>query len=185
MTELQVAAQSSSTQGAIASQLVGVWRLVSYTDEQEGRDNSFPFGPEPEGFLIYTPDGFVSAQLMKPGRSLFQSHDWHGGTPDEYRQAGSGYIAYCGVYEVDEEKETVTHIPAVALLPNLILKRQVRSIALSGDRLTLSAVGIPVANGESVTSRLEWQRAGAGGTQDRVVRDCGRAIIHDKPAPVR
>ena len=48
---------------------------------------------------------------MKPGRLLFQSHDWNGGTADEYQQAGSGYIAYCGVYEVDEEKETVTHIP--------------------------------------------------------------------------
>lgn len=119
--------------------------MVSYSDEHEGREASFPFGPEPEGFLIYTPDGFVSAQLMlmKPGRSLFQSHDWHEGTPDEYQQAGSGYIAYCGVYEVDEEKETVTHIPSVALLPNLILKGQVRSITLSGDRLVLSAVGIP------------------------------------------
>ena len=142
----------------IASRLVGVWRLVSYMVEQERREKSYPFGPQPEGFLIYTPDGFVSAQLMKPGRSLFQSHDWSGGTADEYQQAGSGYIAYCGVYEVDEEKETVTHIPSVALVPNLNLKGQLRSVTLSGDRLTLLAV-VPVANGVSVTSRLEWQRA--------------------------
>ncbi len=145
----------------IASRLVGVWRLVSYKVEQERRENSYPLGPQPEGFLIYTPDGFVSAQLMKPGRSLFQSHDWNGGTADEYQQAGSGYIAYCGVYEVDEEKETVTHIPSVALVPNLILKGQPRSVTLSGDRLTLLAV-VPVANGMSVTSRLEWQRANTG-----------------------
>src|SRR5271166_5301124 len=72
---------SNSTKDAIASQLVGVWRLVSYTDEQEGGEDRFPFGPEPEGFLIYTHDRFVSAQLMKPGRSRFQSHDWDGGTP--------------------------------------------------------------------------------------------------------
>jgi hypothetical protein len=111
----------------IASRLVGVWKLASYTV-----------------------DGFVSAQLVKPGRSLFQSHDWNGGTADEYQQAGSGYIAYCGVYEVDEEKETVTHIPSVALVPNLILKGQLRSRAV-----------VPVANGVSVTSRLEWQRARA------------------------
>ncbi len=82
----------SSTPESIASQLVGVWRLVSYTDEEKGREDSFPFGPEPEGFLIYTPGGFVSAQLMKPGRYLFQSHDWRAGTPDEYQQAGIGYI---------------------------------------------------------------------------------------------
>src|SRR5579863_2347575 len=115
----------------ITSQLVGVWRLMSYTDEQEGQEARFPFGPQPEGFLIYTPDGFVSAQLMKPGRSLFQSKDWNGGTAQEYQESGSGYIAYCGRFEVDEEKETVTHIPSVALVPNLIPQRQVRSVILA------------------------------------------------------
>src|SRR5438445_6346553 len=106
--------------GAMASQLIGVWTLVSYTDEQEGRQDTHPFGPKPEGFLIYTADGFVSAQLMKPGRSAFRSRDWHHGTPEEYVESGSGYIAYCGTYEVDEANETVTHLPSVALLPNLI-----------------------------------------------------------------
>ncbi len=56
----------------------------------------------------------MSAELMKPERPLFQSNGWGGGTPDEYQQAGIGYIAYCGVYEVDDENETVTHLP---LLP--------------------------------------------------------------------
>src|ERR1700722_12250036 len=97
---------------------------------------------------------------MKPGRSLFPSQDWRAGTPDEYQQAGIGYIAYCGVYEVDEENVTVTHLPSVALVPNLILQGQLRSITLSGDRLTLCTVGVPVTNGPSVTSRLEWQRTG-------------------------
>ena len=139
--------------------LIGVWRLMSYAHEQEGHEDSFPFGLEPEGFLIYTSEGFVSAQLMKPGRSQFQSNEWQAGTPNEYEQAGSGYIGYCGVYEVDEEKETVTHIPSVALVPNLILKGQARSITFSADRLTLRAAGIPAANGACVTSRLEWRRA--------------------------
>jgi hypothetical protein len=92
---------------SIASQLVGVWRLVSYTVEQEGHEDSFP----------------VRRRT--------------GGTPAEYQQAGSGYIAYC---EVDEEKETVTHIPSVALVPNLISNGQLRSITLSGDRLSLYAM---------------------------------------------
>jgi hypothetical protein len=60
----------------------------------------------------------VSAQLMKPERPLFQSNGWGGGTPDEYQQAGIGYIAYCGVYEVDDENETVTHLPSLVLVPN-------------------------------------------------------------------
>jgi len=150
----------TESSSAIAPRLVGVWRLVSYTVERAGHEDAFPFGPAPEGFLIYTPDGFVSAQLMKPGRAAFQSHDWGGGTADEYRRAGSGYIAYCGVYEVDEEKATVTHIPSVALVPNLIGKGQLRSVSMSGDRLSLRAA-TPMAQGGLVITRLEWRRAGA------------------------
>jgi hypothetical protein len=142
-----------------AGQLVGVWTLVSYTEERPDSEDTFPFGPHPQGFLIYTADGFVSAQLMKPGRSAFHSSDWHHGTPEEYKESGSGYIAYCGSYEVDEEKATITHIPSVALLPNLIDGRQSRSFALHGDRLTLRTVGTHVTNALSVTSRLEWKRA--------------------------
>jgi hypothetical protein len=141
-----------------ARRLVGVWKLANYTDEQSGRDDAQPFGPDPQGFLIYTLDGFVSAQLMRPGRPAFHSSDWHNGTPEEYQASGSGYIAYCGTYEVDEEKAAVTHIPSVSLLPNLIGGRQCRTIELEGDRLVLKATGAPVAGGIFVTSRLEWKR---------------------------
>jgi hypothetical protein len=144
----------------IAPRLVGVWKLVSFATQQEGHEDIFPFGLKPEGLLIYTPDGFVSAQLMKPGRPLFESSDWDEGTPEEYRASGSGYISYCGVYTVDEENETVTHIPSVALLPNLILKEQRRSITFDGDRLIL-CVRVAEADKDSMISRLEWQKAGA------------------------
>ena len=130
-------AQQDLTVESVSSQLVGVWSLLSYTEEKEGCEATHPFGPKPAGFLIYTPDGFVSAQLMKPGRPAFQSRDWHLGTPEEYVESGSGYIAYCGTYEVDETNQTVTHIPSVALLPNLIHGRQLRALTLNGDRLTL------------------------------------------------
>jgi hypothetical protein len=146
---------------SIASQLIGVWTLVAYTDQQEGHPDTHPFGPKPEGFLIYTPDGFVSAQLMKPGRSLFQARDWRQGTPEEYTEAGSGYIAYCGIYEVDEANQTVTHIPSVALVPNLIHSRQLRIIELNGDRLTLRTPGAALGHGAPLISRLEWKRAKA------------------------
>jgi hypothetical protein len=42
---------TASIPESIASQLVGVWTLVSYRHEQEGCEDSFPFGFEPEGFL--------------------------------------------------------------------------------------------------------------------------------------
>jgi hypothetical protein len=36
-----------STPESIASQLAGVWKLLSYKVEHEGREDSFPFGPQP------------------------------------------------------------------------------------------------------------------------------------------
>jgi len=149
---------SGSERSSYANRLVGVWSLVTYTDEHEDCDDTQPFGPNPQGFLIYTADGFVSAQLMKPGRPAFHSSDWHHGTAEEYQGSGSGYIAYGGTYEVDEQKATVTHIPSVSLLPNLINGRQRRSIDLQGDRLVLRATGVPVVGGVNVTSRLEWKK---------------------------
>ena len=44
-----------------ANRLLGVWSLVNYADEQSDREDTLPFGPDPQGFLIYTADGFVSA----------------------------------------------------------------------------------------------------------------------------
>jgi hypothetical protein len=127
--------------------------LVTYPDEQEGSDDLRPFGPNPHRFLIDTPDGFVSAQLGNPGRPAFHSAVWHHGTPQECEASGSGYIACCGTYQVDEQKATITHIPFVLLLPNLIHGRQCRSIDLQGDQLVLRAGGAPVAGGLNATSR--------------------------------
>lgn len=158
MTDKESPAIANAKRSSFAYRLVGVWSLVSYIDEQLNRDDSYPFGQDPQGFLIYTPDGFVSAQLMKMGRPAFHSADWHHGTPDEYQASGSGYIAYCGTYEVYEVKATVTHIPSVSLLPNLLGGRQCRSIEFEGDRLVLRTAGVPVADGSYVTSRLEWLR---------------------------
>jgi Lipocalin-like domain len=151
-------AQQDLTVESVSSQLVGVWSLLSYTEEKEGCEATHPFGPKPAGFLIYTPERFVSAQLMKPARSAFQSRDWHLGTPEEYVESGSGYIAYCGTYEVDETNQTVTHIPSVALLPNLIHGRQLRALTLNGNRLTLRTSSATDVDGVLVTSHLEWER---------------------------
>jgi len=64
-----------SEQSGYANRLIGVWSLVAYTHESENGDETDPFGPSPQGFLIYTADGFVSAQLMKPGRRAFHTAD--------------------------------------------------------------------------------------------------------------
>lgn len=85
---------------------------------------------------------------------------------------------------LDEENKRVTPIPSVALVPNLILKGQVRAMTLSGDGLTLRA-GTFTANGISVTSRLEWRRARTGRDKTEWQETAVRHITRDKAASVR
>jgi len=149
---------------SIRSVLVGVWALNSYTDITQGASAFQPFGSRPAGILIYTADGFVSAQLMDPGRVSSDSVKWDTWSPEEYEAFGRGYIGYCGRYDVDEEHATVTHLPSVAFLPNLVGHRHLRHVAITGDRLTLRAP-YTRADRTKATSCLEWSRIGGASQQ--------------------
>ena len=143
--------------GGTASALVGVWTLAEYTDVQEGAIPVHPFGTKPEGLLIYTREGFVSAQLMKPGRPALGLDNWRHGSAESYAQIASGYIAYCGRYAVDEAQALVVHRPIVALFPGLIARDQQRHYELSGERLILST-NHTSSDGVMTTTRLVWIR---------------------------
>src|ERR1700686_5501288 len=93
---------------------------------------------------------------MKPACSPFQSHDWQNATAHEFQQAGGGYIASCGVYEVDEEKGTVTHIPSVGRVFAQFDPWKATSFgATARDRHTLRTTGSVVEDRPSTSSRLE------------------------------
>jgi hypothetical protein len=53
-------------------------------------------GEEPQGIIMYTPDSYMSAQLMRPGRPQFVSGDWFRGSDEEIKEEALGYIAYSG-----------------------------------------------------------------------------------------
>jgi hypothetical protein len=137
--------------------LIGVWKLKSFTEATEGTAETHPLGPGPVGFLIYTNDGYVSAQLMNPSRSMLRSGEWNDGTPEEFREIGTGYIGYSGRFRVDEEHAVVTHIPEVSLFPNFVGNEQKRLVDLDVDSLTLTTFHKRI-DGRDITSRLEWLR---------------------------
>jgi hypothetical protein len=48
----------------LRDQLIGAWKLVSYEEKPvDGSASSFPMGEKPMGIIMYTPDGYMSAQL--------------------------------------------------------------------------------------------------------------------------
>jgi hypothetical protein len=145
----------------LCDQLIGAWKLVSYVEEPvDGSAPFHPLGERPKGIIMYTPDGYMSAQLMRPDRRPFASGDWFDGTEEEYREEASTYIAYSGPFHVDEEKRTLTHSMFVSLFPNWTGQTQPRVVKIEGDKLFLSTESPIKSGGKIVMSYLEWQRAG-------------------------
>src|SRR5258707_5566490 len=102
----------------LREQLIGAWRLVSYIESPvDGSPKRVPMGEKAQGIIMYTPDGYMSAQLMTPGRRSFASGDWFKGTPEETAEEASGYIAYSGPFHVDEARQSLTHSMNVSLFP--------------------------------------------------------------------
>ena len=145
----------------LREQLVGAWRLVSY--EIRPRDGSavtYPLGRDARGWILYTRDGYMSAQLMAAGRPPYASGDLHRGTESECTAAARGYIAYSGPFHLDDDG-TLTHEMDVSLFPNWIGNVQQRVFRLDGDRLQLGTVGPVRIDGREVDAVLLWARAGS------------------------
>jgi len=101
---------------------------------------------------MYTPDGYMSAQLMHPGRPSFVSGDWFRGTEGEIKEEALGYIAYCGPFHTDEQKQTLTHSMFVSLFPNWLGQTQPRVVKIEGDTLHLSTAAPIQSGGKEVNS---------------------------------
>lgn len=68
----------------LRDQLIGTWKLIAYVEKPvNGSPPTHPMGERPMGIIMYTPDGCMSAQLMRPNRSPFASGDWFKARPEE------------------------------------------------------------------------------------------------------
>jgi len=145
---------------SLKEQLIGAWKLVSYEERPvDGSPSFYPMSEHPMGIIMYTPDGFMSAQLMHPDRNPFASGDWFDGTDNEYKEEASSYIAYSGPFHVDEQNGTLTHSMFVSLFPNWTGQTQPRTVKVEGDYLHLGSASPLMSGGKKVNSFLTWKRA--------------------------
>ena len=123
--------------------------------ETRREDGSLHRRGERKGYLIYSPEGYMSVPFMKEDRRLFASGDIRGGTVDEKIEAFNGYVSYCGRYSV--EGDVVIHDIEVSLFPNWVGERQERFFEFDGNQLTLSTP-LQLVGGLSLSSHLVWVR---------------------------
>jgi hypothetical protein len=160
------------TDTSLREQLIGAWKLVSYVEEpidpplRKGYGVTgdaapdYPFGEDAQGIIMYTPDGFMSAQLSRRDRAPFASDDWSKGAPEEFATAASSYFAYTGPFHVDEANQTLTHTMFISLFPNWTGQTQPRVARIDGDLLIITTEGPVESRGRMVKPCLRWKRAG-------------------------
>ena len=51
--------------------IVGTWRLVEQYIVTKDNQKIYPLGKDAAGFIMYTHDGYMSAQLMAQGRPVY------------------------------------------------------------------------------------------------------------------
>lgn len=137
--------------------ILGTWQLVSWTAEADG-EVSHPLGVDPAGTIVYTADGYMSAQLMRRDRPAYDRPLPTGGTTDQLAAAAIGYLAYSGPFTLDESTGIVHHHVEVSLVPNWVGGTQDRSARLDGATLVLSA-DTTSRRGIISHSTLTWRRA--------------------------
>lgn len=135
--------------------LIGAWRLVTY-EAHAGDEVSYPLGEDASGYIMYTPDGYMSVLIMAAGRANFESDDILGGTDEEKLEAASTFLSYCGRYEFLGDR--VVHKIETASYPNRVGSEQTRFIQLEGDELLLTTPPM-VIRGTPRSGRLLWERA--------------------------
>ena len=146
----------------LRDRLIGAWKLVDIVEEPvDGSAPRRPMGERPIGLILYTPDGYMSVQIMHRDRAVPASPDSADLTPEEYRQEAMTYFAYSGPFHVDEEKGALTHSMSVSLFPGWVGQTQARVVEIDGGSLRLSTAAPWLSHGKLVMTHLRWRRAGA------------------------
>lgn len=139
--------------------LIGAWTLESYqSSDLDGSNLRYPLGPDARGIIMYSGDGYMSAQLMRADRAPISRGDLQIADTDELVTAAKGYLAYAGPYSVLDSGVIAHHVD-VSLLPNWIGGTQYRAAQAGGGRLELSPAEPVVIKGRPRHGRLLWQRA--------------------------
>ncbi|MCB1676177.1 MAG: lipocalin-like domain-containing protein [Halioglobus sp.] len=118
--------------------LHGAWQLESWTiGYSSGDDFTYPFGEDPQGLLLYSPTGWMSASIGTAQRAPLPEGVSLRKLPAAQRAAAfSSYFHYAGRYRVVDGD--VVHYVTHSLNPNFVGTQQMRHAELDGQTLVLS-----------------------------------------------
>ena len=132
----------------IAEQLIGAWQLVEQTEVWANGSRTFPRGPNAHGLIVYSADGWMSAQL---GRAVPRA----GVDPWSLDFALEDTLAYYGRLSVDEHDQRVTHHLTGCSYPDWIGTDLVRLVDFPAEHTLRLTAARPGGGAERI---LTWRR---------------------------
>jgi len=137
----------------VQTQLIGTWKLTGWVVQVIGEDSREPYGPNPKGRLVITPEGYWIVVLTGANRRPAK-------TNDEKAALLDSMLAYSGKYRIEGDKITTR----VDMSSNEIYtganQDQTRFFKVDGDRLALRTpeIASAVLPGKKVVGTLSWER---------------------------
>jgi lipocalin-like protein len=132
-------------------QLAGSWKLNAWTIQIIGGEVTEPFGPNPTGRAVFTPDGYVAFIIVARNRKPATNDA-------ESTALVKTLLAYTGKFTIDGDKFTTK----VDMSWNELLtgQDQVRFFKLEGDELSIRTAEqtSAVYPGKKVVGTLIWER---------------------------
>lgn len=148
---------------SLQEQLQGTWRLESYiahpAPESTVQRPTYPMTKNVTGLIMYTSDGYMSAQMLMPGQKGFD-----GSAESQWAEAGKRSFTYAGPYYISNDgsggEEVLRHSFELCILPNRVGEVEVRSHRFEEDHrvLVLGGEETTVIKGDVRIPVLRWRR---------------------------
>lgn len=135
---------------ACAQQIVGTYKLISFSSDYGDGSSVEPFGKHPSGYIIITPTRLMTVLASDTRKA--------GTTADDKVALFNSVISYSGPYKI-EGSRLVTEVD-VSWNQAWTGSKQGRTFTLEGNRLTLVSDKAPSAfdPAKTVSARLVWER---------------------------
>jgi hypothetical protein len=114
----------------VSKQLIGSWKLTDWVLQVVGEGNREPFGPNPKGRLVLTPEGHWTVIITGANRHPAK-------TNDEKLALFDSVLAYSGLYTVEGDRIIVKVDMSSNEVFTGVNQIQTRFFTLEGDKLTI------------------------------------------------
>ncbi len=140
--------------------ILGSWIMVDRgTDSDADRELARArYGDNPQGFMIFAPDGWMNAIVCWGGRPRLPGDPaWHSDAPDDEKvRAFDTYLSYGGRWTVEDS--TLTTQVEYALNPGWVGGEQVRKLEMTKDGHLILTLSRAWPDGRVVTGWVRWKR---------------------------